>query len=153
MRDILQSNDLRGLRRGLIEAAKLNDVDPRAMSSSGSPIIQPSGSRLHERLQMAQSGSSDVATIRSFSAADQRVRRCTEVITSTRAFVMWLSPGLVTSLCIPDSHSQSGLYRKHTQWACELLLAEVDVGEFSKQVGLALFYDGKLDLAAMYHDR
>jgi len=34
-----------------------------------------------------------------------------------------------------------------------LLLAEVDVGEFSKQVGLALFYDGKLDLAAMYHDR
>jgi|SRR6266545_4476642 len=88
MRDILQSNDLRGLRRGLIEAAKLNDVDPRAMSSSGSPIIQPSGSRLHERLQMAQSGSSDVATIRSFSAADQRVRRCTEVITSTRAFVM-----------------------------------------------------------------
>jgi hypothetical protein len=44
-------------------------------------------------------------------------------------------------------------YRKDTQWACELLLAEVDVGEFSKQVGLALFYDGKLDLAAMYHDR
>jgi hypothetical protein len=31
-----------------------------------------------------------------------------------------------------------------------LLLAEIDVGEFSKQVGLALFDDGMLDLATMY---
>jgi hypothetical protein len=36
-----------------------------------------------------------------------------------------------------------------TQWqrAAELLLAEADVGAFSKQVELALFYDAKLDLA------
>jgi hypothetical protein len=30
-----------------------------------------------------------------------------------------------------------------------LLLADVDVAAFSKQVELALFYDAKLDLAAM----
>ena len=38
-----------------------------------------------------------------------------------------------------------------TQWqrAAELLLDEADVAEFSKQVKLALFYDAKLDVAAM----
>ena len=34
------------------------------------------------------------------------------------------------------------------QWqrACELLLTEADVGELTKAVELALFYDSKLDL-------
>jgi hypothetical protein len=38
-----------------------------------------------------------------------------------------------------------------TQWqrACELLLAEADVVTFSAAVELALFYDAKLDVAAM----
>jgi hypothetical protein len=38
-----------------------------------------------------------------------------------------------------------------TQWqrACELLLAEADVVAFSAAVELALFYDAKLDVAAM----
>jgi hypothetical protein len=40
-------------------------------------------------------GSSDAATIRSFSESGQRRRRCTDVITSTRPFVMRLSLGLV----------------------------------------------------------
>jgi hypothetical protein len=37
------------------------------------------------------------------------------------------------------------------QWqrACELLLAEADVETLSKQLELALFYDAKLDIAAM----
>lgn len=40
-------------------------------------------------------GSIASATIRSFSARDQRRRRCTDVITSTCAFVIGLTPGLV----------------------------------------------------------
>ena len=38
---------------------------------------------------------------------------------------------------------------RRAQWqrAAELLLAEADVGAFSKAVELALFYDAKLDLA------
>jgi hypothetical protein len=42
--------------------------------------------------------------------------------------------------------------REHrTPWqrACELLLAEADVQAFSRQIELALFYDGKIDLAAI----
>ena len=35
------------------------------------------------------------------------------------------------------------------QRAAELLLAEADVAAFSKAVELALFYDAKLDVAAM----
>jgi hypothetical protein len=37
-----------------------------------------------------------------------------------------------------------------TQWqhAAELLLAEADVADFSKQIELALFYDAKLQLSA-----
>jgi len=34
------------------------------------------------------------------------------------------------------------------QHAAELLLAEADVADFSKQIELALFYDGKLVLTA-----
>ena len=39
---------------------------------------------------------------------------------------------------------------RNSRWqrAAELWLAEADVAAFSKQVELALFYDGKLDLAA-----
>src|SRR5262249_47209890 len=38
---------------------------------------------------------------------------------------------------------------RRAQWqrAAELLLAQADVAEFSKQVELALFYDAKLELA------
>jgi hypothetical protein len=38
---------------------------------------------------------------------------------------------------------------RRAQWqrAAELLLAEADVGAFSKQVELALFYDAKLDVS------
>jgi hypothetical protein len=39
--------------------------------------------------------------------------------------------------------------RAQWQRACELLLAEADVVAFSKQLELALFYDAKLDVAAM----
>jgi hypothetical protein len=39
--------------------------------------------------------------------------------------------------------------RAQWQRTAELLLAEADVGAFSKQVELALFYDAKLDVAAM----
>jgi len=40
---------------------------------------------------------------------------------------------------------------RRTQWqhAAELLLAQADVADFSKQVELALFFDAKLDVAAM----
>jgi hypothetical protein len=40
--------------------------------------------------------------------------------------------------------------RAARQWqhAAELLLAEADVADFSKQIELALFYDGKLVLTA-----
>ena len=40
---------------------------------------------------------------------------------------------------------------RRTQWqhAAELLLSQADVAEVSKQVELALFYDAKLDVAAM----
>ena len=34
--------------------------------------------------------------------------------------------------------------RQQWQRACELLLAEADVGALSKQIELALFYDGRL---------
>jgi hypothetical protein len=39
----------------------------------------------------------------------------------------------------------------HTQWqrAAELLRAEADVGAVSRQLELALLYDGKLDVRAM----
>jgi hypothetical protein len=37
--------------------------------------------------------------------------------------------------------------RAQWQHAAELLLAEADVADFSKQIELALFYDAKLDLA------
>src|SRR6516162_760099 len=39
---------------------------------------------------------------------------------------------------------------RRTQWqhAAELLLAQADVADFSKQVELALFFDAKLDVAA-----
>ena len=39
---------------------------------------------------------------------------------------------------------------RRAQWqrAAELLLAEADVGAFSKQIELALFYDAKLQLSA-----
>ena len=42
-----------------------------------------------------------------------------------------------------------------TQWqrACELLLAEADIAAFSAAVELALFYDAKLDAAAMRVER
>jgi hypothetical protein len=43
-------------------------------------------------------GSSAAATIRSFSARDQRRRRCTDVITSTCIFVIVLALGLVLGL-------------------------------------------------------
>jgi hypothetical protein len=36
--------------------------------------------------------------------------------------------------------------RQQWQHACELLLAEADIGALSKQVELALFYDGRLVL-------
>jgi hypothetical protein len=39
--------------------------------------------------------------------------------------------------------------RAQWQRAAELLLAEADVADFSKQIELALFYDAKLDVAAM----
>jgi hypothetical protein len=39
--------------------------------------------------------------------------------------------------------------RAQWQYAAELLLAETEVANFSKQVELALFYDAKLDVAAM----
>ena len=42
--------------------------------------------------------------------------------------------------------------REHSarwQRAAELLLAQADVADFSKQVELALFFDAKLDVAAM----
>jgi hypothetical protein len=39
--------------------------------------------------------------------------------------------------------------RHHWQRACDLLLAEADVDAFSKQVDLALFMDGKLDLSKL----
>jgi len=45
--------------------------------------------------------------------------------------------------------SKDGEHRAQWQRAAELLLAESDVAELSKQVELALFYDAKLDLAAM----
>jgi hypothetical protein len=35
------------------------------------------------------------------------------------------------------------------QYAAELLLAQADVADFSKQIELALFYDAKIDLTAM----
>jgi len=38
-------------------------------------------------------------------------------------------------------------HRSRWQRAAELLLAESDVADFSKAVGLALFYDAKLVLA------
>ena len=40
---------------------------------------------------------------------------------------------------------------RRTQWqhAAELLLAQADVADFSKQVELALFFDVKLDVTAM----
>jgi hypothetical protein len=38
--------------------------------------------------------------------------------------------------------------RSQRQRAAELLLAEADVADFSKQVELALLYDAKLDVAA-----
>ena len=39
---------------------------------------------------------------------------------------------------------------RRTQWqhAAELLLAQADVADFSKQVELALFFDAKLQLSA-----
>jgi hypothetical protein len=37
--------------------------------------------------------------------------------------------------------------RQQWQRACELLLAEADVADLSRQVELALFYDAKLVLA------
>jgi hypothetical protein len=39
--------------------------------------------------------------------------------------------------------------RAQWQRAAELLLAQADVADLSKQIDLALFYDGKLDVAAM----
>ncbi len=39
--------------------------------------------------------------------------------------------------------------RAQWQYAAELLLGETEVANFSKQVELALFYDAKLDVAAM----
>jgi hypothetical protein len=40
---------------------------------------------------------------------------------------------------------------RRAQWqrAAELLLAQAEVADFSKQIELALFYDAKLDVAAM----
>ena len=40
---------------------------------------------------------------------------------------------------------------RRAQWqrAAELLLAQADVADFSKQVELALFFDVKLDVTAM----
>ena len=40
---------------------------------------------------------------------------------------------------------------QRAQWqrAAEVLLAEADIADFSRQVELALFYDAKLDVAAM----
>jgi hypothetical protein len=43
--------------------------------------------------------------------------------------------------------SKSRELRAQWQRAAELLLAEADVADFSRQVQLALFYDAKLDLA------
>jgi hypothetical protein len=44
--------------------------------------------------------------------------------------------------------SEDREHRAQWQRAAELLLAEADVDAFSKQVGLALFFDAKLDLRA-----
>jgi hypothetical protein len=39
--------------------------------------------------------------------------------------------------------------RAQWQRTCALLLAEADVGAFDKQIKLAPFYDGKLDVSAI----
>ena len=41
-----------------------------------------------------------------------------------------------------------GELRAQWQHAAELLLAEADVAQLTEQVELALFYDGKFDVAA-----
>ncbi len=50
----------------------------------------------------------------------------------------------------PAPYLSRKLTRPRAQWqrAAELLLAEADVGAFSKQIELALFYDAKLQLSA-----
>jgi hypothetical protein len=40
--------------------------------------------------------------------------------------------------------------RQHWQHAAELILAQTDVADVSRQLEVALFQDGKLDLAALY---
>jgi hypothetical protein len=46
----------------------------------------------------------------------------------------------------PFSYDCSAFAVVKAQRACELLLTEADVGELTKAVELALFYDSKLDL-------
>jgi hypothetical protein len=45
--------------------------------------------------------------------------------------------------------SKNREHRAQWQRAAALLLTQADVANFSKQVELALFYDGKLDVAAI----
>ena len=59
-------------------------------------------------------GSSVAATSRSFSARDQRRRRCTDVITSTRDIVIGLLPGLLPGLAIFVLSRQGGHHRTVT---------------------------------------
>src|SRR5687767_5566765 len=59
-------------------------------------------------------GSNVATTSRSFSARDLRRRRCTEVITSTRAIVIGLLPGLFPGLAMFVLRRQGGLHRRLT---------------------------------------
>src|SRR5207342_1259548 len=59
-------------------------------------------------------GTSVAATSRSFSARDQRRRRCTDVITSTRDIVIGLLPGLIPGLAMFVLSRQGGHHRTVT---------------------------------------
>jgi hypothetical protein len=56
-------------------------------------------------------------------------------------------PHQKTNTTHPHQGRWHAAHRPQWQRACELLLAEADIDDFSKQLELALFYDAKLVLA------
>src|SRR3954452_23729697 len=64
-------------------------------------------------------GARPAATIRSFSARDQRRRRCTDVITSTCAFVIGVVLVLALGLAVTNHLRKAAVTGNHTTWECK----------------------------------